>query len=209
MTQTFVCQQVRLLVREAQSEKLGSKWKVLVQVLTLVLVIKRRVEEMTYHHLKRTKFYQLHEAAAGGERSTIPTPIGYSPLASSELPSWRWSGTTWRPPAAPSSPPRSPLCCFFPLLLAALSAFPSEGSKPSRRDTTPEGQERERLVRETDRETRQTPCSPLEPEGKQIRDFWSTLAWNPTSPFVKLLSRVTRSPSPLFPVITLMDIGEY
>lgn len=169
MTQMFVCQQVRVLVREAQSEKLGSKWKVLVQVLTLVLAIKRCVEEMTYNHLKRTKFYQLHEAAAGGKRSTIPNAISYSPLVSSELPSWRWSGMTWRPPTAPSSPPRSPLCCFFPLLLAALSAFPSEGSKPSRRDTTPEGQERQRLVRETDRDrqTRQTPCPPLEPVSRE------------------------------------------
>lgn len=156
-----------MLVQEAQSEKLGSKCKILVQLLILVLVIKRCVEELTYNHLKRTKFYQLHEAAAGGKRSTIPTPIGYSPLVSSELPSWRWSGMTWRPPTAPSSPPRSPLCCFFPLLLAALSDFPSEGSKPSRRDTTPEGQERERLVRETDRETRQTPCSPLEPVSRE------------------------------------------
>lgn len=156
---------------------------------------------MTYNHLKRTNFYQLHEAAAGGKRSTIPAPIGYSPLVSSELPSWRWSGMTWRPPTAPSSPPRSPLRCFFPLLLAAPSAFPSEGSKPSRRDTTPEGQERERLVRETDRETRQTPCSPLEPasreKGNRSVNFWSTLAWNPTSPFVKLLPRGTRS-LPLF-----------
>lgn len=83
----------------------------------------------------------------------------------------------------PSSPPRSPRCWFFPLLHAALLDFPAEGNKPSRRDTTPEGQERERLVTS-------------EPwEGKQICNLWSMLAWNPTSPFVKLVSHVTHCPS--------------
>lgn len=32
-------------------------------------------------------------------------------------------------------------------------------------------------------------------EGKQICNFWSMLAWNPTSPFVKLVSRVIDCPS--------------